>query len=77
VKIILRAGVAAVGLLGFASAFVHPFGRIKAQRSNEPLLAGAETTPELTRVLERSCQNCHSDRTGWPGIVTCLLCRGS
>jgi hypothetical protein len=66
VKTILKASVATVGLLGFASVFVHPFGRIKAERSNEPLLAGAETTPELTRVLERSCQNCHSDRTRWP-----------
>jgi hypothetical protein len=65
-KTILRAGVAAVGLLGFASAFVHPFGRIKARRSNEPLFAGAETTPELTRVFEQSCQNCHSERTDWP-----------
>ena len=65
-KTILKAGVAAVGLLGFASAFVHPFGRIKDLRSNEPLLAGAETTPELTRVVQRSCQNCHSDRTAWP-----------
>ena len=65
-KSILRAGVAAAGLSGFASAFIHPFGLIKAQRSNEPLFAGAETIPELTRVFERSCQNCHSERTNWP-----------
>jgi hypothetical protein len=65
-KTILRAGVAVVGLLGFASAFGHPFGRVKAQHTNEPLFRGAETTRELTRVFERSCQNCHSERTAWP-----------
>jgi hypothetical protein len=64
--ILFKAGVAAIGLLGIASAFIHPFGRVKAQRSNGPLFAGAETTPELTRVFERSCQNCHSERTTWP-----------
>jgi hypothetical protein len=66
VKTILRAGVAAVGLLGLTSTLVHPFGRIKGQRSNEQLLAGAETTPELSRILVRSCQNCHSEHTIWP-----------
>src|SRR5260370_5289925 len=65
-KSTLRASIAAIGLAGFASAFVHPFGRVKAQHSNEPLFAGAETTAPIARILERSCQNCHSERTEWP-----------
>src|SRR4051794_5211726 len=66
VKTILKAGVAAAGLLGVAAGFVHPFGPIKARHSNEPLFAGAEATLEVSRVFGRACQNCHSERTGWP-----------
>jgi heme-binding protein len=66
VKTILRPGIAAVGLLAITGAFIHPFGQIKAQRTSEPLLSGAETPREIARVFERSCQNCHSERTEWP-----------
>ena len=62
----IRISIAAIGLAGFASAFVHPFGRIKARHSNEPLFRGAETPPQVAQIVERSCQNCHSERTAWP-----------
>jgi hypothetical protein len=29
-------------------------------------MAGAEATPEVVGILQRSCQNCHSERTEWP-----------
>jgi cytochrome c len=49
--------------LGFACALtlpaVHPFGRVKQQQSTAAL------PPELA-VLEKACQNCHSERTQWP-----------
>jgi hypothetical protein len=66
VKLILKSGVIVTGLLACVSSLVHPYGSVKNTRSSAPLLAGAEATPELTRALERSCQNCHSDRTEWP-----------
>jgi hypothetical protein len=34
--------------------------------SQMPLLGGAETTPAVMAVIERSCQNCHSLRTELP-----------
>jgi hypothetical protein len=56
----------AVVTIGFASFFIHPFGAVRAQSSNSPLLANAAITPAAAKVLERSCQNCHSERTIWP-----------
>jgi hypothetical protein len=61
-QVVLTAGVA---LLGLAS-LVHPFGAVKTRRSNTPLLAGAPLDPSITQRIEKSCQNCHSERTDWP-----------
>ena len=49
-----------------ASVLVHPDGPVKATQSNEPLLAGAEIDPAVKTMLEKSCQNCHSEKTDWP-----------
>ena len=49
-----------------ASVLVHPNGTVKAAQSTEPLLAGAEIDPAVKALLERSCQNCHSEKTAWP-----------
>jgi Haem-binding domain len=58
--------IAGTGLVGLASVLVHPFGAVKARASNTPLLAGAPVEPSVVRIMERSCQNCHSERTDWP-----------
>jgi hypothetical protein len=65
-KTAFRLSFTAVGLLGLAGTFVHPFGSVKEQRSTAPLMTGAETDSAVTRVIERSCRNCHSERTDWP-----------
>jgi hypothetical protein len=62
--IMFVSGVACMVLL--ASALVHPDGPVKATQSNEPLLSGAEIGPAAKAILERSCQNCHSEKTDWP-----------
>jgi hypothetical protein len=49
-----------------ASLFLHPFGSVKAAKSVKPLLAGADVDPIVLAVVERSCQNCHSEKTEWP-----------
>ena len=59
----LLAGVIAVGV---SSLLIHPFGDLKAHRSLGPLLAGADVNPAITQIMERSCQNCHSEKTAWP-----------
>jgi len=53
-------------LLGFASLLAHPFGAVKIPASNKPLLEGASVDPAVMQIMERSCQNCHSEKTDWP-----------
>jgi hypothetical protein len=62
-RVTLLAGVVAVA---FVSLLVHPFGDLKACRSLNPLLAGADVNPAIRQILEKSCQNCHSEKTEWP-----------
>jgi hypothetical protein len=58
--------VAGASLVGLASFLVHPFGTVKAKSSMAALLFGAEVDPAVARILQRSCQNCHSEKTQWP-----------
>jgi hypothetical protein len=60
--------LAAVVLLTFAPlfAFVHPFGNARVQRPDGELMVTAHVDPSVRDVLERACQNCHSERTTWP-----------
>lgn len=53
-------------LVAVPSALFHPFGAMKAQRSERPLLLDASFDPQVVKILERSCQNCHSEKTAWP-----------
>lgn len=55
-----------VAVLAVCSILVHPFGAIKAQRSDKPLLLDSSFDPQVLRTIERSCQNCHSEKTEWP-----------
>jgi Haem-binding domain len=55
-----------VTLLAISSVLVHPFGAIKAQRSDKPLLLDSSFDPQVVRTIEKSCQNCHSEKTEWP-----------
>src|SRR5580658_9600689 len=62
----LRVGLAGITLLGWVCVFVHPFGAVNAAHSDAPIFAGTETPSPVIEVIERSCQNCHSERTVWP-----------
>ena len=63
-KSILKLGLAVTSLVAAAS-LVHPFGPVKQKRSDAALfMAGAN--PGIARLVERACQNCHSERTEWP-----------
>ena len=55
-----------IALLAISSVLVHPSGAIKAQRSDKPLLLDSTFDPQVVRTLEKSCQNCHSEKTEWP-----------
>jgi hypothetical protein len=58
--------LSAAALLAVGSVLVHPFGAVKAQRSDKPLLLDSSFDPQVVRTIEKSCQNCHSEKTEWP-----------
>jgi hypothetical protein len=45
-----------------ASPFIHPFGPVRQETSSAPLPGTSAVLP----LLEKACQNCHSERTQWP-----------
>ena len=55
-------GVVAIGASALA---LHPGGAREEQRPT-PVFSGAEIDRETLGIFERSCQDCHSDRTNWP-----------
>jgi DNA-directed RNA polymerase specialized sigma24 family protein len=66
--------VAAVFVLGLASLLVHPFGAVKAHTSANLLLAGAVIDSETVQIMERSCQNCHSEKTDCARLYAASRC---
>jgi hypothetical protein len=65
-KFLIVIGLTTAALEIFASVFVHPSGPVRTVVSNGQLLAGAKVDPAVLQVVERSCQNCHSQKTEWP-----------
>jgi len=52
----------AAGFVALTLPFTHPFGNVKEQRSPASLPGDAK----VVALLERACQNCHSEKTQWP-----------
>ncbi len=63
---IVKSALAGVAVLGASLSLIHPAGAVKEQASTAHLLAGAEVDAGTIKILERSCQNCHSERRQWP-----------
>jgi cytochrome c len=53
-------------LLLFALAFIHPFGNAKVASPGKQLMISAQIEHPVLDVMQRSCQNCHSEQTVWP-----------
>jgi cytochrome c len=49
-----------------AALLVHPFGDVRASAKDKPLMNTASIEHPVLEVMQRSCQNCHSERTSWP-----------
>jgi hypothetical protein len=62
-KIVAAFAVAAA--MGLAGSVIYPV-RMVAPEADGPLLGEAKIDPQTLGILERSCQNCHSERTKWP-----------
>ena len=55
----------AAAIAASALAF-RPQGNVDPHRISSPLLGGAQIDAEIFGIVERACQNCHSERTRWP-----------
>jgi hypothetical protein len=53
-------------LFELLASFVHPFGNVRRSAADRPLMKTANAEQPVFDVMQRSCQNCHSERTEWP-----------
>jgi len=63
-KILVAIGAAAVVAVG--GSLLHPFGALRNPGNNQAILRDAQIDPETLAILQRACQNCHSQQTVWP-----------
>jgi hypothetical protein len=60
---LLAAGAVAIVV---GASLIHPFGPPSGPRSNQTVLRDAKIDPETLAIVQRACQNCHSEQTRWP-----------
>lgn len=53
-------------LLPLGLALVHPFGNVRHARRENELMKTATIEAPVLGLMQRACQNCHSERTEWP-----------
>ena len=63
---VIKTGLVALAALTAGLSIIHPYGPLKTQMATAPLFAGADMDAAVMKIFERSCQNCHSERTQWP-----------
>jgi hypothetical protein len=64
-QILCIAVIGAVALVASGLA-LEPPRNVRTERIWSPLLVGADIEAGTLRILERSCEDCHSERTHWP-----------
>lgn len=57
-------GVLAFAVLMALASLLNP--PVRSPRAGDPLLAGATIEPGVLAIIERSCADCHSERTVYP-----------
>lgn len=62
--ILIAVGAAAVVAVG--GSLIHPFGATTVSGANQVILREAQIDPETLGIVQRACQNCHSQNTEWP-----------
>ena len=59
-------GAVLAGLLVASSTFIHPSGPVKHPQNQALPSHSLHLPPQAIAVLNRSCMDCHSNRTVWP-----------
>jgi len=63
-KLLMAVAAAAFAALG--GSLIHPFGAATASGTNQAILRDTQIDSETLAVIQRACQNCHSQNTKWP-----------
>jgi hypothetical protein len=63
-KIFIATAVVAIAAAG--GSLIHPFGVLGTPGSNRSIFREARIDPETLAIVQRACQNCHSQQTEWP-----------
>ena len=63
-RVLIAAGAVAIAALG--GSLIHPFGPPSGHASNQTVLREAQIDPQTLAIVQRACQNCHSEQTQWP-----------
>ena len=63
-KLLIAVGAVAVAAVG--GSLIHPFGATAASGANQAIFREAQIDPETLAIVQRACQNCHSQNTKWP-----------
>src|SRR5580704_2539800 len=63
-KILIALGAVAIAAVG--GSLIHPFGPPTAAAANQTIFRDAQVEPETLALVQRACQNCHSQNTEWP-----------
>jgi len=50
----------------FVLTFIHPFGNARIANPAKKLMVSAQIEHPVFEVMQRACQNCHSEQTAWP-----------
>ncbi|MDP8990260.1 MAG: heme-binding domain-containing protein [Acidobacteriota bacterium] len=63
-KLLIAVGAAGIAAVG--GSLIHPFGAAVAYGPNQTIFREAQIDPETLALVQRACQNCHSQNTAWP-----------
>ncbi len=63
-RTLMAAGAVAIAALG--GSLLHPFGPPSGAAGNQTLFREAQIDPQTLAIVQRACQNCHSEQTRWP-----------
>jgi hypothetical protein len=63
-KILIATGVAAIVAAG--GSLLHPFVTPGHSAPDQTILRGAQIDPATLAIVQRACQDCHSQQTQWP-----------
>lgn len=59
-------GIVAAAIVAVGGSLIHPFGAPGSADNGQVILRDAQIDPETLALVQRACQNCHSQQTVWP-----------